>query len=267
LPRVSGRRSLPGRIADRIALRRGALHERRLQDDYLARTGRRELDAWFAERHGTTVLHGPLAGLRYPPEVIGRVYHLTAKLLGTYEQELAGVIAQQAARRPPLFADLGAADGYYAVGFARASPSTAVRAFEVDPVAKRVLRALAHANDVEGRVSLQGPANTRRLAELPLEGAFVLCDIEGAEVDVLDPDAVPGLARATLLVEVHPLDGGGESGAALRERFAPTHSIEAIEPRERDSSAHPELDGAPHRAEALDELRFGRGSWLVLRPR
>jgi hypothetical protein len=262
---VTGRRSLPGRVADRWRLRRGALHERRIQDDFLREAGRPELDAWFVERHGSAVLHGPFAGLRYPADAAGRVHHLTAKLLGAYEQELADVIADEADRRPPVFVDLGAADGYYAVGFALASPGTAVHAYEIDPVARRQLRALARLNGVQ--MELHGPANTRRLAELELGDAFVLCDIEGAEVDVLDPAAVPALARATLLVEVHPAPGGGDTGRVLLERFEATHEIEAIEPRERDFSTRRELDGAPHREGAIDEYRFGRTSWLVMSPR
>ena len=245
-------------------MRRGALHERRLQDQYLAKVGRPELDAWFVERHGSRVLHGPFAGLSYPAPLVGRVHHLTAKLLGTYEQELAAVIAEEADARPPLFVDIGAADGYYAVGFALASPGTAVHAFEIDPVARRQLRSLARAN--RARIELHGPANKRRLAQLDLDGAFVLSDIEGGEVDLLDPAAVPGLEGATLLVEVHPAEGGGDTAPALRERFGGTHEIDSIEPRPRDFSTRRELDGAPHRDSALDEFRLGRTSWLVMRP-
>ncbi|HEX8052932.1 MAG TPA: hypothetical protein VF517_08060 [Thermoleophilaceae bacterium] len=264
---MSGRRSLPGRIADRIALRRGALHERRLAEDHLRRAGRPELDAWFVERHGSSVLHGPLAGLSYPPAVLADVHHLTAKLLGAYEEELSAVIAAEVERRPPLFVDIGSADGYYAAGFALASPGTVVHAFEIDPVARGVLDRLVRTNGLAARVFMHGPANARRLAEHDLAGAFVLCDIEGAELDVLAGEAVPALAHATLLVEVHPLAGGADTAPALRERFGPTHRIEAIEPRERDPAAQPELDGAPHRDSALDEYRFGRTSWLAMHPR
>lgn len=252
-------------MADRWRLRRGALHERRIQNEYLSAAGRPDLDAWFVERHGERVLHGPFRGLAYPPGLVGRVHHLTAKLLGTYEEELAEVLREEIEQRPPLFVDLGAADGYYAVGFALASPDTAVHAYEVDPVARRQLRALARAN--RARVELHGPANADRLAAHDLDGALVLCDIEGAEADVLDPEAAPGLADAVLVVEVHPLPGGGDTEAIMRRRFEPTHAIDSIRPRERDPAAYRELDGAPGWESALDELRFGRTSWLVMRPR
>lgn len=260
--------SLYARARDRLALRRGARHERRLQDDYQREIGRPELDRWFIERHGPSVLHGPLAGLRYPPAAVGRTHHLVAKLLGSYEREVADVVAAQVARRPPLFVDVGSADGYYAAGFALASPGTEVHAYEIDPVARRALRALARANGVSARLRLHGPANARRLCAHDLDGAFVLSDCEGVELDVLDGPAVPALARATLLVELHP-HGDGDTGPPLRERFAATHEATEIAPAERDPAGFAELDDAPPelRAHAVDEIRFGRGSWLLLEPR
>ncbi len=258
------------RVLDRIALRRGALHERRIQDRWLRSTGRFDVDRAFVARHGARVLGGPFAGMAYPPSAAGRVHHLVAKLLGAYERELAAVVAEQLARRPPLFVDVGAADGYYAVGFAVASPSTRVHAFEVDPVAKRALRALARLNGAADRVVVHGPANPWRLASLDLHGAFVLCDCEGAELDVLAGEAVPALAGATVLVEVHPLgdgEGHGDTGPPLRERFEASHTVRAFEPEGRDPDEYPELEGLPGAEDAIDEARFGRTSWLLFEPR
>jgi hypothetical protein len=258
--------SLPGRLADRVALRRGALHERRIQSAHLRALGRPELDAWFVGRHGSAVLHGPFAGVEYPRAVAARTHHLTAKLLGAYEEELHAPLAEQLERRPPVFVDLGAADGYYAVGFARASPGTRVHAYEIDPVARRALKRLAGANGARDRVFLHGPANAWRLASHDLDGAFVLCDVEGAELDVLDGPAVAALATATLVVAVLEAAGAG-ADAALRERFAGSHAIEAVEARPRDPAAYPELDGAPHQETAIDEFRIDGYRWLVLEPR
>ena len=250
------------RARDRLALRRGALHERRLQDEALRVAGRPELDRWFVDRHGSVVLHGPFAGLRYAPRVLDRVHHLTPRLLGSYESELHGVVAEQIARRPSRFVDIGAADGYYAVGMASACPGIEVHAYEIDPVARRVLRANARENGVG--VSVHGPANSRRLAEHDLDGAFVLSDCEGAEVDVLAAEALPALARATLLVELH-----GDAGVTLRERFAASHAMREIHTAPRDPASFPELDDAPAelRAGAVDEMRPGPMTWLLLEPR
>ena len=129
-----------------------------------------------------------------------------------------------------------------------------------------MLRATARANGA--RVTVHGPANSGRLAEHDLDRAFVLSDCEGAELDILAAEAIPALATATLLVELHP-HGDGDTGPPLRERFAATHEAREIEPGPRDPAAHPELDGAPPelRAHAGEEFRFGPTGWLVLEPR
>jgi hypothetical protein len=258
--------SLVRRARDRRWLRRGALHERRLREEFLRGRRRPELDRWFVDRHGATVLHGPFAGMRYAPRAIGRVHDLTAKLLGAYEEELREVIAAEIARRPRTFVDVGAADGYYAVGFALAADPAEVHAYDADPIARRALRATARENGV--RVHVHGPANPRRIAAHDLDGAFVLSDCEGAELDVLDGEALPALASATVLVELHPR-GVGDTGPPLRERFAASHRATEIHTRVRDPAVYPELNDAPVglREHAVDEFRFRPMSWLLLQPR
>ena len=70
------------------------------------------------ERTGCSVTSGPFAGMRYIDASFGSAY--IPKLLGTYEQELSNVLAGIIAKRPKAVVDVGAAEGYYAVGLARA---------------------------------------------------------------------------------------------------------------------------------------------------
>src|SRR5437660_11467263 len=74
------------------------------------------------------VRQGPFAGMRYIDRAIGSAY--LPKLLGTYECELAAIIEEVCARGPRLIIDLGAAEGYYAVGLALRNPQARVVGFE-----------------------------------------------------------------------------------------------------------------------------------------
>ncbi len=78
---------------------------------------------------GPTIAAGPFAGMRYLDASSGSV--LGAKLLGCYEAELHGVVREVCAMQPDVVVDVGAAEGYYAAGFAR-FPANAPRvvAFE-----------------------------------------------------------------------------------------------------------------------------------------
>jgi hypothetical protein len=224
-------------------------------------TGRGEIDQWYADAHGLTVRAGPFAGMRYPRGSAGRVHLLTPKLLGTYEQELALIVATEAARRPPLVVHVGSEDGYYAVGLARALPRTRVHAFEADPAARRAACRLARANDVAWRVDVRGPASVRRLSRLDLDDAFVL--VEGSSgVDLLGDELLPALRTATVLVELGP------DADLVRDRFEPSHDEEIVVQRGRDLDAHAPLAELPveRRALALDEDRTTRARWALFTP-
>jgi hypothetical protein len=118
---------------------------------------------------------------------------------------------------------------------------------------------LAQRNGVEQQIEVRGFCDDASLAEAigDADDVLVLCDIEGAEVEVLRPDAVPALKRADLLVEMHDIVRKGCSDA-VRSQFAATHRIEVIPTRQRTDADFPrgmDLDPKTGRA-CMDE---GRG--------
>ncbi|MFD1808583.1 hypothetical protein ACFSHQ_12170 [Gemmobacter lanyuensis] len=72
-----------------------------------------------------------------------------------------------------------------------------------DPRARALCAALATANGVAARVEIGGIIDHADLALCALAPTVVICDIEGAEVELLDPVGAPALLAADLLVEVH----------------------------------------------------------------
>ena len=197
-----------------------------------------------AVKAGTRVAAGPFAGMAYVAKASegGRA----PRLLGAYEASLHPVIETVIARGYPQIVDIGCAEGYYAVGLARRMPGTTVHARDMDPGARALCAEMALANDVAGRV-LIGPEVTH--ADFTLCNAaptFILCDIEGAEAELLDPTRAPALTRADILVEVHE---GMRPGllATLTDRFTASHRITRI-----DRALRPDL--LPDWAESLSDL-------------
>jgi hypothetical protein len=170
---------------------------------------------------------------------------MVEKLAGVYEAELHPVIEEALDCRPSVLIDIGTADGYYAVGFARQS-NAEVFGFELAPRARRLCSELARLNEVS--VRLHGRASSRQLRALPLTGAFILSDCEGAEADIFDEAIVTALCTALVVIEVHEWARPGVE-RLLVDRFELSHHVELI------AGSTP----APFR---LDE-----GRWLVLRPR
>jgi hypothetical protein len=172
--------------------------------------------------------------MRYVETSLGSAY--LPKLLGIYERELAAAIDAVCARRPRLIIDVGAAEGYYAVGLALRNPQARVVAFEMDPRGRETLRHMANLNGVTGRVEVRGRCEPQDLnaALGATDDPVLVCDVEGDEELLLDPDLVPDLRRAAILVETHDFVRAGIT-ETLQRRFQRSHGIEPIwqEPRSR----------------------------------
>jgi hypothetical protein len=208
---------------------------------------------------GGVVVAGPFQGLKYVSTARGS--SIGPKLLGTYELELREIVEGIVARGYSTVINIGAGEGYYSVGLAKRMPQTRFVCFDAEPLNQEQIKTLARLNGVDSQLDVRGFCDDAAL-NAALEEArdvLVICDIEGAEVEVLRPDAVPGLRRADLLVEMHDIVRKGCS-PILRERFAATHRIDVIPTRRRTVSDFPpgvRVESARERRECMDE---GRGS-------
>jgi predicted O-methyltransferase YrrM len=225
----------------------------------------------FVAHHGLTVQDGPFAGMVYPRFAVERGELVVAQLLGSYEREIAPFIERAIDRRFEQYVDIGASDGYYAVGFARSVPSSTVYAYELNPFPARVCTRLAEANAAEGSLRLFGECGVADLQALPRRRSFVLCDTEGAEAVLMDPDAVPLLRSASLVVELHAFAVPGVEDL-IAGRFAATHDIEIVRTEARYIGEYPALMEVPgvtyiDRALGVAEFRPYPMAWAVMEPR
>jgi precorrin-6B methylase 2 len=218
----------------------------------------------YVHANGSTVLRGPVAGLRYPPEILASETNApVAKLVGLYERELHDAIDNALAAGPPTIIDLGAAEGYYAVGLALACPSTNVFAFELSQSGQAACRTLAEANGAT--IVMHRAATGPAVRRLPLDRAFVLCDIEGGEAQVFDEATARALRTATVLVELHEARAPGVT-ETLRTRFS-HHSLTIIDCARHDSDvAELRLFSPAERAAATAEGRSEPVAWGLFRP-
>jgi hypothetical protein len=222
----------------------------------------------FVDHYGLSVQDGPFAGMRYPRFAVGRGEVVVPQLLGAYERELQPFFERVIARRYDQIVDIGASDGYYAVGLALASPGTTVRAFEMLDFPARVCRAMIDENGVGDRVRLGGEATIEELRGLPAAKTFVLCDCEGGESVLMDPDAVPLLRDSDLIVELHEF-AVPDIQATIERRFGATHEVEIVHSEKRYIADYPKLMDLPgvgymDREVGVSEFRPVRMKWAVL---
>lgn len=231
-----------------------------------ARRRRRRLLTAVRSGHGSVVQGGPFQGMRYVRLVSwGEV---APKLLGSYEAELHAALEQLIARKHRRVVNVGCAEGYYAVGLARRLPGATVFAFDSDPYAQHLCRRLAARNRVAHRVRVEGTCSAGRLRELVTDPTLLVIDCEGCELELLQPDLVPALAAADILVELHDFIDPSISSTMLR-RFSDSHEITLVDSTERDPGAYRVLDRLANddRMEAVAEHRPGVMQWAVMRPK
>jgi len=216
-----------------------------------------------------TVASGPFRGMRYIAESQGSL--LLPKLVGIYELELAEQVKRYSAIGYADIYVVGAGEGYYAVGFALASPISLIHAYEAHVGAHHLIRELATINRVEDRVVISGVCHVIDLARSMRPNAFIFMDVEGAERALLDPESVPQLKTAEILFESH--FSPEETQSHILSKFANTHSVERIDTRERtwrDLAMYPKLYSFYIRRMLkywFDEMRGGPMQWYCLTPR
>jgi hypothetical protein len=237
----------------------------------------RRLHYWVEEslrrKTGLVVSKGPFKGLEYLAEAVDRFSW--PRILGTYEQELHDRISALCDRGFAGIVNIGAAEGYYTVGFLLASPASRVVAFETEIEFQKTIRRLAELNNVDNRLEVKGFCNADSLREsLQAEGkTLVFIDVEGCEREILDPGKVPELKTAHIVVETHDFKDATITND-LKKRFAESHSIETVYSQWRTMKDFPLplslVERTVFKRMYLDAMFEGRGEimhWLCMTPR
>jgi len=223
------------------------------------------------KHHGTVVIQGPLAGLDFLPQS-SEGCHI-AKLLGCYEQPLQPYIEQAIGAAYATILNIGCAEGYYAVGMARRMPHTRVLAFDLNAKVQQTCASLAARNGVADRVQVGGVFRPEDFAAHVTgtgQRVLVLCDIEGAERELLDPQVAPALRGMDLIVKANECLAAG-TVQLLAERFATSHDILMVRDNgQRSLQQMPEwFLSLAHLDQLLAtwEWRIGATPWLVMTAR
>jgi hypothetical protein len=218
----------------------------------------------YIKQYGMAVQHGPFAGMHLIPEMIDR--GALPLLVGSFEEELHGALLARQQYRTII--NIGASFGYYSVGLALLNPAAHVHAFESDAPTGMLCSQLAKVNNVYERLTVHGLCTAESLVALPIvDPCLIVCDCEGAEYDILKPDNVPLLARASVIVELHARPNVDIE--AFLAGFATTHNIIRYHHTARDAARYRTLSLFSRRYHqlALTEFRWRGLQWAHLTPR
>jgi hypothetical protein len=220
------------------------------------------------QQQGTIVMQGPLQGLDFLRESAEGCH--IAKLLGCYEQPLQPFVEAAIQKQYPTILNIGCAEGYYAVGMAKRMPNTRVLAHDLNPKAQEVCSELAHKNKVADRVAVGGLFTPADFAAYAGQKVLLMCDIEGAERELLDPALAPALKGMDIIVESHECLIQGIT-QLLIDRFKATHDITLVQDDGQRQLIKPPnwFINLAHLDQLLAtwEWRSGPTPWLVMKPK
>lgn len=177
------------------------------------------------------ILNGPFKGMKYIDSSNGS--QLLPKLVGCYEEPIHKWIYEIIEKGEyATIIDVGCAEGYYAVGFAIATKSKPkILAFDIDKHALENAKKLAKINSVSDAIYFRDKFNTSIIDEIyeanPNTQTLVFMDVEGAELDLLNPITGPAILRCDVLVELHDCFNPGLTERII-EYFQKTHYLEIV---------------------------------------
>lgn len=222
------------------------------------------------------VNYGPLKGLKMSRSPYWGLSDLGSILLGTYESEILDYIFNNftiSGRR--TFIDIGAADGYYAIGLLKSGRVDRSICFEIEEKGRKKIIENHSLNGENGEIlvfgdCLDGFESKILESGVDLNDSIVLVDIEGLEFSLLNEERILFLKNSIVLVEVH---NWTENFMEKYEKFLRDASvffdIEMIQRRDREINSIPELRSFTddNRLLALSEHRPCLMRFLVLIPK
>lgn len=209
------------------------------------------------------IRNGVFKGLNYTHSAFGST--ILPKIIGSYEEPIAKWIQDVKYENYDQIIDIGSAEGYYVTGFASILKSKII-GYELNQYAIEENRKLISLNkkNIQSEIQLINKFCTHKelKAQIKNSRSLIFLDVEGAEVDILQPELIPDLINSDLIVECHDALKFGII-YTLIERFSNTHEIELKVDFPRTLSLYPELSNLTTEEQQfiLDERRPKGMTW------
>jgi len=223
---------------------------------------------------GDTVKYGPFKGFSLVNRSGWSSNDRVSMLLGIYESRVLDVLIKALSNRS-CFIDIGAADGYYAVGLAMQSNVTIVHAFEIDNRSRELILENANRNSTANKVKIHGEACANALSEIVAtnqSNSVILIDIEGAEFHLLKNKCLlTKLRNEIIVIELHDFlrDNPETERKDLFDDLSVNFDLFTFTSGPRDVSNIAELNRLPEDIAWLiiSEGRRQSMSWVMCLPR
>ena len=158
-----------------------------------------------AKKHNFIVQYGIFKNLKMNYEISWSRGDIASKIYGFYENKIQQKLKDI---NNPILIDIGAADGFFAIGSLKSKICEFCYAFEETKKSRENLLKTAKINNVQNKLSIIGKVTKDNFFSLlPLEINFskvtILCDIEGGEFDFFSNEILSTIKYSNIIIEIH----------------------------------------------------------------
>lgn len=221
----------------------------------------------FIQKYGYQVIGGPFTHMTYVEQAVGSSY--LVKLIGVYEEVLHTTIEELKHRDFKTIIDIGCAEGYYLIGLGMHNTHATLIGYDIESTALALSKELYNKNNLNNELILLDTCTHADLNNRITEKTLVICDAEGFEDTILDPQQAPKLFDVdTYVIELHEFAAPGVT-ERLRTRFNKSHSIETITFKNASGIGYPFLEeiNEKERYSLLRERGIQDQQWLIMKKR
>ena len=128
-----------------------------------------------------------------------------SKIYGIYENKIQQKLKDI---NKPILIDIGAADGFFAIGCLKSKICEYCYAFEEIKKSRENLYKTAEINNVNKNISIMGAVTKDNFfsllpSEIDFSKAIILCDIEGGEFNFFTDEILKKIKHSNIIIEIH----------------------------------------------------------------
>ena len=158
-----------------------------------------------AKKHNFVVKYGIFKNLKMNHEISWGRGDIASKIYGFYENKIQQKLKDI---NSPILIDIGAADGFFAIGALKSKICEFCYAFEETKKSRENLSKTAQINNVQNKLSIIGKATKDNFfsllpSEINFSKVTILCDIEGGEFDFFSDEILKTIKYSNIIIEIH----------------------------------------------------------------
>ena len=158
-----------------------------------------------AKKHNFIVQYGIFKNLKMNHEISWGQGDIASKIYGFYENKIQQKLKDI---NNPILIDIGAADGFFAIGSLKSKICEFCYAFEETKKSRENLSKTAKINNVQKKLSIIGKVTkdnffTLLPSKINFSEVTILCDIEGGEFDFFSDEILATIRDSNIIIEIH----------------------------------------------------------------